>query len=44
MATDLIPNSLHARNTRIAISPRFATNTDRMGLYVTYEREEENGK
>lgn len=23
MATDLIPNSLHARNTRIAISPLF---------------------
>lgn len=36
MATDLIPNSEHARKTRIAISPLFATKTERMGLYSTY--------
>lgn len=35
MATDLIPNSLQARNTRMAISPRFATSTDLIGLYST---------
>lgn len=36
-----MPNSLHALKTRIAISPRFATSTERMGLYSTWNCEKQ---